>query len=90
MTATNDITSRLVSSLVNADLGVASYGLGSAQPLQNGDWFFSASYIQPTRTTTQAIEIGTGSTQTLNEGVDAVVYRSFRLTDFYNIIASID
>jgi hypothetical protein len=85
-----DEASLTVSSLVNADLGVASYGLGSAQPLQNNDWFFSASYIEPTKTTTQAIEISTGSTQTLNEGVDAVVYRSFRLTDFYNIIASID
>lgn len=81
-----------VSFILDADLGVASYGLGSAEPLQNGDWFFSASYIEPTLNTTQAIEVNTAATpvQTFNEEVNAVVYRSFRLTDFYNIIASVD
>ena len=76
---------RTVSYALNADLGVFSYALGSASQLSNGDFYFDAGEIEPSKAVTQLIEVNSSGAQTYNEEFNYACYRSFRLTDFYNV-----
>ena len=80
-----DENSMTVSFIVNADLGVFSYALGSAQSLANGDYFFDAGEITPKNNYTQLIETDPSGAQTYNEQIQYTTYRAFRMKDFYNV-----
>jgi arylsulfate sulfotransferase len=78
-----DETTMQVSFILNADLGSVSFLLGSAQPLSNGDFSFENGDIN--MVTSQSVEVNTSGVQTLNENLPIPSYRSFRMTDFYNV-----
>lgn len=76
-----DEINRTVTPQLNADLGVYSSALGSAQLLINGNLAFNSGII--TGNHTEASEIGpNGMTSLLSAPV--VTYRSFRLRDLYS------
>jgi arylsulfate sulfotransferase len=71
---------------LDADLGLYSYALGSAQALLNGDYLFV-----PGRPTINGV-VSSQSTEVNASGVinyqlqaPSITYRGWRLTDFYNI-----
>ena len=68
--------------LVNADLGVYSFALGSAQPLRNGGYHFNAGWQLPGNTA-RSIETDAGGRigYTLESAVPQ--YRTFRLRSLY-------
>ena len=78
-----DMTATLT---LDADLGLYSYALGSAQALLNGDYTFV-----PGRPTINAV-VSSQSTETNSAGIityqlqaPCLSYRGWRLTDFYNV-----
>jgi len=77
-----DETNRTVTPLLNADLGVFSAAVGSAQILSNGNVLFGAGLLPPFQA--QAIE--TGSTGAINSvlEISSWVYRTFRMPDLYS------
>jgi arylsulfate sulfotransferase len=82
-----DESTMTVSYILNADMGVYSYALGSSQLLQNGDWFFDNGEIEPQRDYTQVIEVNGTGVQEFNEQIQYTTYRAWRMTDFYNVSA---
>jgi hypothetical protein len=88
---------RVARLVLNADLGVMSIALGSAQRLQSGDYHFNAGFIfDPTslgsgRAYSFEVAPETNSSQGAIVGgfqLTAPVYRSFRITDMYGPAAS--
>ena len=79
-------TQYTVAPVLNADLGVFSTALGSAQLLSNNDYMFGAGNIDPTGPTgsyTQSIEVNPTATPVYIEQVQAPAYRCWRMTSFY-------
>jgi arylsulfate sulfotransferase len=75
-----DEVNRKASVLINADLGVNSSALGSAQRLSNGHYSFDSGFVTPT----QATEVN-GDGQIVGQILsDVLVYRTFRLHDLYS------
>lgn len=69
----------------NADLGVYSIAVGSAQALKTGGYSFEAGFINPPSIYSRAVETSAGGTIVYVQQVDgAVVYRSFRVADMYS------
>ena len=80
-----DETNRTVTPLVNADLGVFSAAVGSAQILSNGNLVFDAGLLPPALSRT--IETSpTGSIVSVLQ-VNSFVYRTFRMPDLYSASA---
>jgi hypothetical protein len=76
-----DEINKTVTPQVNADLGVYSAALGSAQLLINGNYAFNSGMMTGSRT--QVSEIGpNGMTSLL--GAPVAMYRTFRLRDLYS------
>jgi arylsulfate sulfotransferase len=75
--------SMTVSFILDTDLGARSFLLGSAQPLSNGDYSFDNGDVHGV--TSQSVEVNTSGVQTFNEDLPIPAYRSFRMTDFYNV-----
>jgi arylsulfate sulfotransferase len=69
--------------LVNADLGVYSAALGSAQALPDGGYHFHSGDIVTLKGTTQIVEVEASGQIVYNMGVAEIMYRSFRLQDLY-------
>jgi arylsulfate sulfotransferase len=74
----NTLTAALV---LNADLGDYSLALGSAQKLDNGNYFFNSGWVR--NATSQALEFGPAGTLVSRVDVETQQYRSFRMRDLY-------
>jgi hypothetical protein len=79
-----DEENRTATLALNADLGVQSLAVGSAQRLANGNYHFDAGFVRgPEGLITQAIEVDRLGAIVYNATTKNVTYRSFRLTDMY-------
>ncbi len=80
-----DEQNRTATLVLNADLGVYSLALGSAQMLQNGDYHFDAGYVATdTGSTAFSIEVDPAGNLVYRAQANTLLYRSFRLTDIYS------
>jgi arylsulfate sulfotransferase len=77
-----DEANRTVTPLVNADLGVFSPALGSAEVLSNGNILLDAGLLPPQQT--QVIETNTAGSPISILELDGWVYRTFRMPDLYS------
>ena len=69
----------------NADLGVYSFAVGSAQTLRNGGYSFEAGFINPASTYSRAVETSADGQVIYAQQVEGlIVYRSFRVADLYS------
>ena len=69
----------------NADLGVYSIAVGSAQSLKNGGYTFEAGFINPASVYSRAVETSPdGKVVYVQQVQGVVVYRSFRVADMYS------
>ncbi len=68
--------------VANFDLGVFSAAVGYASILSNGNYDYSAGFING-GTQTQTTEFTPGGTAVYKQGVNAFTYRVFRLPDLY-------
>jgi arylsulfate sulfotransferase len=69
----------------NADLGVYSVAVGSAQSLKNGGYTFEAGFINPASPYSRAIETSADGRVIYAQQVEGlIVYRSFRVADLYS------
>ena len=69
----------------NADLGVYSVAVGSAQSLKNGGYTFEAGFINPASPYSRAVETSTDGKVIYAQQVEGlIVYRSFRIADLYS------
>ena len=71
--------------LHNADLGVYSIAVGSAQTLKNGGYTFEAGFINPDSPYSRAVETDRDGKVVYAQQVEGlIVYRSFRVADLYS------
>jgi arylsulfate sulfotransferase len=69
----------------NADLGVYSIAVGSAQTLKNGGYTFEAGFINPASPFSRAVETSPDGKVVYAQQVEGlIVYRSFRVEDIYS------
>jgi hypothetical protein len=75
---------RTVSLRLNADLGLLSPAVGSAQRLANGNYFFDAGFVPgPAGLRAYLIEVDPSGHIVFSATIDNLVYRSWRMTDMY-------
>lgn len=80
-----DEVNRVATLLVNADLGVYSNALGSAQKLGNGNYHFLAGFISPGPSqNSQSIEVLPDGTTNMRLQSPQLAYRSFRMPSLYS------
>lgn len=73
-----------VTPILNADLGVYSQAVGSAQILRDGNYHFDAGFVVENGTVdAYSIEVDPTGRILYNVHTNTVLYRSFRLTDMY-------
>ncbi len=69
----------------NADLGVYSFAVGSAQRLANGGYSFEAGILNPQSPFSRAIETAADGKVVYVQQLDgAIEYRSYRIADLYS------
>ena len=79
-----DEQNRVVTLALNADLGAYSLAVGSAQRLRDGNYHFDAGYVQePDGTSSYSIEVDPSGHIIYEAKANAILYRSFRMTDMY-------
>jgi hypothetical protein len=79
-----DEQNRVASVVLNADLGVYSDAVGSAQKLHNGDYFYDAGFVPgPNGWTAFSIEVNASGAIVSEIQANRVLYRSFRMTSLY-------
>ena len=78
-----DETTLSASLVLNADLGVYSLALGSAQVLSNGNYHFNSGLIDPQNVYAIGDEVLPDGTLDYGLQIDRAVYRSFRMPDMY-------
>ena len=76
-------TTLSASLVLNADLGVYSLALGSAQVLSNGNYHFNSGLIDPQNVYAIGDEVLPDGTLDYGLQIDRAVYRSFRMPDMY-------
>jgi hypothetical protein len=76
-----DFTHMVATPVVNVDLGTFSPAVGSAALLPNGNYTFTAGFIDTKYT--QIFEVTPSGTFAFEDQTDALTYRSFRLHDMY-------
>jgi hypothetical protein len=70
--------------VVNADLGVYSPAVGSAQALSGGGFSFESGMVNPASVSSRATEVGAdGRIVYAQQCEGAATYRSFRVPDVY-------
>ncbi len=78
---------RTASYVLNADLGVYSLALGTAQRMSSGNYNFDAGYVidpdAPQGSAAYAIEVDRSGKIAYEMKADAIVYRWIRMTDIY-------
>ncbi|MBI3210578.1 MAG: aryl-sulfate sulfotransferase [Candidatus Solibacter usitatus] len=71
--------------VLNADLGVYSTAVGSAQILRNGNYHFNAGYVpEGTVPTSHAIELDSSGRILYDAVSNSILYRTFRRVDMYS------
>lgn len=79
-----DETNLLATPVLNADLGVYSFALGSAQKLRDGNYFFDAGIVLgPSGPSAFSIEVNASGDILSELQANAMLYRSFRMTSLY-------
>ncbi len=78
-----DEDSRVASLVLNADLGVYSLALGSAQRLPNGNYHFDAGWIAGNPPVARSVEVDASGNILYDIQVATPEYRSFRMSDLY-------
>lgn len=79
-----DEKTKTASLVYNADLGVFSAAVGSAQQLTNGNYSFEAGLINPGPALySEAIETSPEGKVVYAQRLDGLTYRSFRVADLY-------
>lgn len=83
-----DEQNRTASLALNADLGVYSLALGTAQKLSNGTYNFNAGYVidpgAPGGSAAYGIEVDPSGKIVYETKADAIVYRWIRMIDIYS------
>jgi hypothetical protein len=80
-----DEQERTATLVYNADLGVYSFAVGSAQRLTNGGYTFQAGFINPASVYTLAIETSPEGKVVYAQQLEGVIaYRSVRVSDLYS------
>ncbi len=70
--------------VVNADLGVYSFAIGSAQSLSGGGFSFESGFLNLPNVSSRATEVGPdGKIVYVQETDGAGTYRTFRVPDLY-------
>jgi hypothetical protein len=77
-----DEATRTARLILNADLGVYSFALGSAQRLESGNYFFGIGWVLPSNLAT-GLEVGGDGRTVQSSTLSRPAYRSFRLKDLY-------
>jgi len=78
-----DEDNRVATLVLNADLGVYSLALGSAQRLPNGNYHFDAGWIPGNPNVARSAEVDASGDVLYNIQVATPEYRSFRVPDLY-------
>jgi len=79
-----DEQNRTATLVLNADLGVYSIAVGSAQKLRDGDYHFDAGFVAgPDGTSSYSIEVDSSGNIVYASKANTILYRSFRMTDMY-------
>ena len=79
-----DEPNRMATLVVNADVGLYSLALGSAQKLSDGNYHFDFGYVvEPSGIHAYSIEVDSSGNVLYNIKASAPLYRSFRMTDMY-------
>jgi hypothetical protein len=85
---TIDETNRVVSLALNADLGMFSLAVGSAQKLADGDYHFDAGFVLDPSTadgySATSFEVDPGGNSIFAMKAPTQLYRSFRMSTMYN------
>ena len=77
-----DEVNRTATQVLNADLGVYSFALGSAYLLPDGGYHFNLGWVLGSGWA-RAVELDTGGTLVYSVEAQTPLYRSFRLLDLY-------
>ena len=79
-----DETNRIATPVLNADLGVYSFALGSAQKLRDGNYSFDAGgVLGPGGPSAFSIEVNVSGDVLSEIRANVMLYRSFRMTNLY-------
>ncbi len=79
-----DEPNRMATVVVNADVGLYSLALGSAQKLSDGNYHFDFGYVvEPSGIHAYSIEVDPSGNVLYNTKASVPLYRSFRMTDMY-------
>jgi hypothetical protein len=80
-----DEQARVASFVLDADLGVFSIAVGSAQKLQDKDYHFDAGFVaEPAGPVSYSMEVDREGEVVYDAKANTVLYRSFRMTDMYS------
>jgi arylsulfate sulfotransferase len=80
-----DEQARTATLLHNADMGVYSMALGSAQKLKSGGYTFQAGFVNPASVVSRSVETSADGEVVYAQQVEGTTeYRSFRLADMYS------
>jgi hypothetical protein len=79
-----DEQSRTASLILNADLGVLSMAVGSAQLLQDQNYHFDAGFVAESKgTVAYSIEVNGAGNIVYEAKANTILYRTFRMTSMY-------
>jgi hypothetical protein len=79
-----DEENRIVTPILNADLGVYSMAVGSARRLRDGNYHFDAGFVMENGTIdSYSFEIDPAGVVQYEAHQDVILYRTFRMTDMY-------
>ena len=79
-----DEQNRTVTPILNADLGVYSIAVGSAQRLRDGNYHFDAGFVVENGTTdSYSFEVDAASQIKYEAHQNVILYRTFRISDMY-------
>jgi len=79
-----DEVNRLATPILNADLGVYSLAVGSAQLLRDGNYHFDAGFVLENGTIdSYSFEVNAGGAIVYDAHQNTILYRTFRMTDMY-------
>jgi arylsulfate sulfotransferase len=79
-----DEQNRTATLVLNADLGVYSLAVGSAEKLRDGDYHFDAGYVpEGNGTNSYSIEVSPAGQVVYEAKANTILYRSFRVANLY-------
>ena len=78
-----DEQNRTVSFILNADLGVYSFAVGSAQLLPDHNYHFDAGFVAEGKGVAYSIEVDGSGSVVYKAKANAILYRTFRMTNLY-------